>query len=1179
MTLEAEAAVPGTGAVIIQGKRRDAMKKPLLVLLALLMLALAVPAGAEDTDDFVIDGYGVLIRYCGPGGDAAIPEGVTKIGENAFSDCTSLTGVTIPDSVTVIGVYAFSGCTSLTDVFIPGSVKSIYGMAFSGCSSLTSVTFGEGVVHLGNNVFGGCSGLTSLTLPASMIDVSSDAFEACSGLEEILVSAENPAYCSVGGVLFDKAMTALLKYPEARSGPYAVPAGVTRLGMRAFKDCGGLTEVTLPDSIDTIDAFAFQNCGSLREAAMPGGVTVVDHGTFSGCGALEHVTIPAGVTRIAGDAFKNCKSLKEAVLPVGLTEIGTDAFAYCYALRDVTIPESVTCIDADAFGGTPWLRAFGDFAVVNGILLEYRGREPEVTVPEGVTAIGVRAFYGLRSLKSVAIPEGVTSIGWDAFAGCTALEHVTLPSTVTEVGADAFRDTPWLASLGDFFIVNGALVKYLGAGGSVTIPGDVTRIGRRAFSGCYALWSVAIPDGVTRIGKGVFSGCTFLTNVTLPEGVTEIGDEAFSNCYYLQEAAIPAGVKRIGGYAFRGCGSLTKVTIPEGVTEIGDGAFSFCDGLTSVRIPATVTKIGRYAFSNCPSLTSVRVSCSPLELGEALFEGCEALSSVALPAAERAAVPMKSDKLLRDSYNSRHGYRVESCLYWDGEGYVRAERTEGLLVVERYSPSFQLLTSRSLESDWKERWGGFFIGEKYNYVFTGWDNRQEDDGAPVITVTKYDKQWEKLGQTSLCGANTTIPFRSGSLRCAEFGDMLYVHTSHLMYADAGGTNHQSNLTFALRQSDLTITDARYGVSNSSYGYVSHSFDQYILATGERELVTLDLGDGAPRALVLLKYESEAGSETINGRTLSVILQDFPGLDGDNTTGATAGGVGETTGGIVAAWNFNGVGTNSEFIATEDLYPVRNVFFSYTDKTDFSEEGTKTLQLTDFPAEGVLSAGRPALVSAGPEGGYILWEVFYVDRTSGSWSNRVYEDGPVTLAWAKYDAKGNVGEVHTAPGALSDCPPVCVEGKIVWYVTEDSVPTFYTLDDSGLTAQTALWQAPEAVKVRTNGELVWWTDAEPFIDGNNRTMVPLRAVAEALGLTVSWDGEAREAAFTDGVRTLIFPIGSTEARTGDGGTVEMDTAAVIVGGRTYAPIRYLAEYFGCDVAWDAKSRTVLLERGA
>ena len=117
--------------------------------------------------------------------------------------------------------------------------------------------------------------------------------------------------------------------------------------------------------------------------------------------------------------------------------------------------------------------------------------------------------------------------------------------------------------------------------------------------------------------------------------------------------------------------------------------------------------------------------------------------------------------------------------------------------------------------------------------------------------------------------------------------------------------------------------------------------------------------------------------------------------------------------------------------------------------------------------------------------------------------------------------------------------------------------------------------PAGISVTVSGTPVTWTDAEPFIDANNRTMVPLRAVADAMSLDVSWDAAAREAAFTDGSNTIIFPIGSTTSRTGGGRLIQMDTSAVIVSDRTYAPIRYLAEFFGCTVGWDAASKTVTL----
>ena len=120
---------------------------------------------------------------------------------------------------------------------------------------------------------------------------------------------------------------------------------------------------------------------------------------------------------------------------------------------------------------------------------------------------------------------------------------------------------------------------------------------------------------------------------------------------------------------------------------------------------------------------------------------------------------------------------------------------------------------------------------------------------------------------------------------------------------------------------------------------------------------------------------------------------------------------------------------------------------------------------------------------------------------------------------------------------------------------------------------------DAVGVTVNGVPVEWTDAQPFINADSRTMVPLRAVGDALGLTVTWDAAAREAVFTDGNKTLRFPIGSTIAYTGEGEALPMDTAAVIVGDRTYAPARYLAEYFGCTVGWDGAARTVVIEKPA
>ncbi len=146
----------------------------------------------------------------------------------------------------------------------------------------------------------------------------------------------------------------------------------------------------------------------------------------------------------------------------------------------------------------------------------------------------------------------------------------------------------------------------------------------------------------------------------------------------------------------------------------------------------------------------------------------------------------------------------------------------------------------------------------------------------------------------------------------------------------------------------------------------------------------------------------------------------------------------------------------------------------------------------------------------------------------------------------------------------------------WMIIDSAAPGNY----AGFPADTPLTEFPgklgKPINVTVKGEAVAWTDAIPYIDENSRTMVPLRAVATALGLTVEWDSAAREASFSDGTKTIYFPIGSSEARTGDGEPVVMDTAAVIQGGRTFAPIRYLAEFFGYTVSWDGATRTVIIK---
>ena len=128
-----------------------------------------------------------LIAYARGKRDASfiIPDGVTSIGEYAFRSCGALTNITISDSVTSIGAYAFFDCDGLTSIIIPNAVTSIGSSAFSSCGALTSITIPDSVTSIGSSAFYSCGALTSITIPDSVTSIGSSAFSSCGALTSI----------------------------------------------------------------------------------------------------------------------------------------------------------------------------------------------------------------------------------------------------------------------------------------------------------------------------------------------------------------------------------------------------------------------------------------------------------------------------------------------------------------------------------------------------------------------------------------------------------------------------------------------------------------------------------------------------------------------------------------------------------------------------------------------------------------------------------------------------------------------------------------------------------------------------------------------------------------------------------------------------------------------------------
>ena len=363
-----------------------------------------------------------------------IKEGVTEIGDEAFSDCEELTAIEIPVSVTSIGENAFGwNKEGFIDVYYAGKItqwfdkKDVYFGGFTplihclSADGSNAITFYE-KGKINKNLSWILDEKQTLTITGKG-EMGNIDYEGKWTPELVKKAVIGSGVTAIGTSAFSECsnMTSI-----------TIPNTVRKIGDSAFYN-SGITSISIPDSVREVGYSAFSHCEKLKTVKLSTGMTSTPD--FDGCASLTTITIPKGTKSIG--SFEGCKSLQKIVVPAGVEYVG--GFKDCTSLTSLSFPDSVysigRCSGCSKLVSVKlsrrlnylWSEAFKDCTKLTTI-----------TNLDRVSEIGKDAFSGCKALKTINL-RYITNIKDSAFENCNALTTVTLPISLNEVGYYAFN--------------------------------------------------------------------------------------------------------------------------------------------------------------------------------------------------------------------------------------------------------------------------------------------------------------------------------------------------------------------------------------------------------------------------------------------------------------------------------------------------------------------------------------------------------------------------------------------------------------------------------------------------------------------------------------------------------------------------------------------------------------------
>ena len=517
-----------------------------------------------------------------------IPDSVTKIGNSAFSFCTALQSLSIPDSVTEFGGSVFIGCTSIKSIKMPSKITSVAQLTFSGCENLEYVKLPEALKIIGDSAFEGCSSLKSIRIPTGVTRIYIDAFCDCAAIETLIIpdsvtsigatilDESNPnavIYCSANSKARKYAISNSYLYDNWENAPYVDAVSnlkVTNITTNSAK----LTW----DKVEDAEGYAISKYDSANKTwttvanttSVSYTVTNLSDNTQYIYGVNTYKTVNGkkvqGNVHTKVDFKMNEMTQTKEDDPENSDNDGKSGADNTTSLAKAEVKLSQTSYNYNGKAKKPTVAvALNGKTLKNGTdyTVSYKSNKNIGTAKVTVSGIGkynesVSKSFSIKAKKGTTVTAGkykytFTGESTVAFAGISNAKttKITVEKAV-KIGGKNFKVTS---------VADKALYKKTNIT-SVTIGGNVKKIGVSAFEGCTKLSKVTIGSSVTTIGKKAFKNCKKLATITVnSKKLKSVGKDALKGIKSTANIKVPKSKVTSYKKLFKGKGQSSKVKI------------------------------------------------------------------------------------------------------------------------------------------------------------------------------------------------------------------------------------------------------------------------------------------------------------------------------------------------------------------------------------------------------------------------------------------------------------------------------------------------------------------------------------------------------------------------------------------------------------------------------------------